>query len=55
MFDKGGIMDILKYVDSKDIRKYLKEKEHSFNALEAACIVNSCNTVSIEKKHKAYK
>ena len=48
-------MNILGYIDSKDIRKYLKEKEHSFNALEAACIVNNCNTVSIEKKHKAYK
>lgn len=48
-------MDILRYVNSKDIRKHLKEIDYKFSSLEAAWLVYQCHDATIDEKHRAWK
>lgn len=47
-------MDILSFVNSKDIREYLKNIGYEFNSLETAWIIYSCHHLSYEKKKFAW-
>lgn len=48
-------MDILRFVNSKDIRKHLARIGYEFNSLEAAWLIYQCRDVAIEEKQKAWR
>ena len=48
-------MDIFRFINSKDIRAYLKETDYKFNSLEAAWLVYQCSDATVDEKHKAWK
>lgn len=48
-------MDILRFVNSKDIRKHLKKIGYKFNSLEAAWLIYQCKSATIEEKHAAWE
>lgn len=47
-------MDVLQYINSKDIRAHLESIGYEFNSLEAAWIIFWCRSLTIEEKHKAW-
>ena len=47
-------MDIYRFVNSKDIRKHLKDINYEFNALEAAWLVYQCKDATLEERHNAW-
>lgn len=48
------MMDILRFINSKDIRAYLKHIGYEFNSLEAAWLIYQCRDATINEKHKAW-
>ncbi len=48
-------MDIYEFINSKDIRKYLKEINHKFKPLESAYIVWQSRRRTLKEKHEAYR
>lgn len=48
-------MDIYEFINSRDIRKYLKEINYSLSPLECVYIVWQNTNNTIEEKHKAYR
>lgn len=48
-------MNILDYLNSDDVKKYLAETEYEFSAPEAAYIVNRCGTASLGEKLCAFR
>lgn len=48
-------MNILRFVNSKDIRKYLADIDYKFSPLEAAWLIFQCNDATIREKHAAWK
>lgn len=48
-------MDILKYLNSNDIREHLEHINYQFTSLEAAWIIWQSNLLSIDEKHKAWE
>ena len=47
-------MDILRFVNSKDIREYLGNIGYEFNSLEAAWLIYQCRGATVDEKHKAW-
>ena len=47
-------MDILRFINSKDIRKHLNSVGYRFNSLETAWLIYQCRDASIKEKHKAW-
>lgn len=47
-------MDILRFVNSKDIRKHLETIGYEFNSLETAWLIYQCRDATIDEKHKAW-
>ena len=47
-------MDILKYVNSKDVREYLRSIDYKFSTSEAAWIVNRCIDLPLDDKISAW-
>lgn len=53
---KGCInMNVLQYVNSKDIREYLGETNYQFSALEAAWLIYQSRNTTLEERHHAWK
>lgn len=48
------MMDILRFINSKDIRAYLKHIGYEFNSLEAAWLIYMCRDATVNEKHKAW-
>lgn len=48
-------MDITRFINSKDIRKHLKDIGYKFNSLEAAWLIYQCRDATIKEKHKAWQ
>lgn len=48
-------VDVFKYINSKDIREYLKDINYKFNMFEAMCIVNDAYHVPLIERLNAYK
>ena len=48
-------MDIFSFVNSKDIREYLRKIEYQFNSLEAAWLIYMCHHLTYEEKKNAWK
>ena len=48
-------MDIYSYLNSPDIADHCRNINHPFNALESAFIINDCQRISIEEKHRLYR
>lgn len=48
-------MDIFSFVNSKDIREYLRKIEYQFNSLEAAWLIYWCHHLTYEEKKTAWK
>lgn len=48
-------MDVYKYVNSKDVREYLRSIEYIFSGSDAAWIVERCVGLSLEEKISAWK
>lgn len=48
-------IDILRFINSKDIREYLKTINYEFNSLEAAWLIYQCRNATIEEKHAAWR
>lgn len=48
-------MDVLKFVNSKDIREHLKNIGYQFSSLEAAWLIYQCRNATIKEKHQAWK
>ena len=48
-------MDIYKFIDSKDIRNYLKEINYKFEPLEAAWVVWQNASRTLDEKHNAWQ
>lgn len=48
-------MDIFSFVNSKDIREYLRKIEYQFNSLEAAWLIYMCHHLTYEEKKTAWK
>lgn len=49
------MMDVARYVNSKDIRKYLRDINYSFNAAEAAWLVYQNRGLSFEDRCMAFQ
>ncbi len=47
-------MDILRFVNSEDIREYLGNIGYEFNSLEAAWLIYQCRGATVDEKHKAW-
>ena len=48
-------MDIYKFVNSKDVRKYLKDINYEFNTLEAVYLIYFARDITLKDKHSAWK
>lgn len=48
-------MDILRFINSKDIREHLKNINYTFNCLEVAWLISQCKTATIQEKHTAWR
>lgn len=48
-------MDIYKYLNSKDVEKYLRDMNYQFNPIQMAWIVWHCKHITLEEKHKAWE
>jgi len=48
-------MDFCKYVNSRDIRNYLRETGYEFNSKEAAWLIYQCNSLTLDEKYDAWK
>ena len=48
-------MDILRFINSRDIREHLEQIHYEFNSLEAAWLIWWCQTASIPEKHAAWQ
>lgn len=48
-------MDILKFLNSKDIAKYLKEINYKFSPVETAYVIYQSYKKTLKEKHGAYK
>ena len=44
-------MNILRFVNSKDIREHLRNIDYEFNSLEAAWLIYQCRDATIDEKH----
>lgn len=47
-------MDILRFINSKDIANYLKEIEYKFNTLEASWLIYQSRTAALQEKIQAW-
>ena len=47
-------MDILRFINSKDIREHLRSIRYEFNSLETAWLIYQCHDATIDEKHKAW-
>ena len=47
-------MDIYRFINSRDIRKYLKDIKYDFNSLEASWLVHQCIDAGFDEKHRAW-
>ena len=47
-------MDILRFINSKDIREHLRSIGYEFNSLETAWLIYQCHDATIDEKHKAW-
>lgn len=50
----AGSMDVLKFVNSKDIRKHLRDIGYECSPLEAAWLIYQCRSATVEEKHAAW-
>lgn len=48
-------MDIYSFINSKDIREYLKQIHYQFNSLETAWLIYACQKLSFEKKKEQWR
>ncbi len=48
-------MDVLRFINSRDIREHLRNINYEFNSLEAAWLIYQCKTATIEEKHTAWQ
>lgn len=48
-------MDIFKFINSKDIREYLKTINYEFNSLETAWLIYQCDGFTIKDRHTAWQ
>ena len=48
-------MDIIKFLNSKDISEYLKKINYQFSPLEAMYFIHQARHISIDEKHEVYK
>ena len=47
---KGEKMDLFRFINSKDIRDYLRQIDYSFTAPEAAFLVWQCRSATLKEK-----
>ncbi len=47
-------MDILRFINSKDIRKHLRDINYRFNSFEAAWLIWQCRDATIKEKHAVW-
>ncbi len=48
-------MDVLRYVNSTDIREHLRKIGYQFSALEAAWLIYQSRNTALEERHEAWK
>ena len=48
-------MDIIKFINSKDIAEHLRKINHQFSPLEAMYLIHVSRNISLDEKHKVYK
>ncbi|MBR4333820.1 MAG: hypothetical protein IKP72_14155 [Clostridia bacterium] len=48
-------MDVLRYINSKDIREHLRKTSYKFSALEAAWLIYQSRYATLEERHQAWK
>lgn len=48
-------MDILRFINSRDIREYLKSRNDPFTSLEAAWLMDQFRCATIKEKHAAWQ
>ena len=48
-------MDIFRFINSRDIREYLKSRNYPFTSLEAAWLIYQCRCATIKEKHEAWQ
>ncbi len=51
----SNIMDVLPFVNSKDIREYLEKIEYQFSALETAWLIWQSRYTTLEERHQAWR
>ena len=48
-------MDIFRFINSRDIREYLKSQNYPFTSLEAAWLIYQCRCATIKEEHEAWQ
>ena len=48
-------MNIFHFINSRDIREYLKKQSYAFTSLEAAWLIYQCRSATIKEKHAAWQ
>ena len=47
--------NILRFIDSRELRERLEKENYQFSSLEAAWLVHECKEATVEEKHRAWK
>jgi len=47
--------DIFRFINSGDVRNYLKDKDYQFSSAEAAWLVSQCLTLTLRERHEAWQ
>ena len=47
--------DILRFIDSRELRDRLEKENYQFSSLEAAWLIHECKEATVEEKHRAWK
>lgn len=47
-------MDIIKFINSRDIREHLRKIDYKFSPLEAMFLIHQARNISLKEKHEAY-
>lgn len=48
-------MDIIKFINSKDIAEHLQKIKYKFSPIEAMLLIHLSRNISLKEKHEAYK
>ena len=53
--ERNRNVDVCRFINSKDIRDYLRSIHYQFTPIEAAWLINECRELTLQEKHAAWQ